>query len=135
MTVAYEFSTQIAENGTVILPSRYRGELPTGAQVRVILLTEEGNGQNGHRSVPLDEVPFDDEITLEELVERIKQMGPNPKKITPDGGNLAQKLANPLSEPDPDFDLEEWTRQWEAIEAEMKRSSREYEAQEWQELN
>ncbi|MFN8486304.1 MAG: type II toxin-antitoxin system Phd/YefM family antitoxin [Caldilineaceae bacterium] len=57
--------------------------------------------------------------SLEELVAEIRRMGPNPNNITPGSGRLAEKLAHPLTEIDPTFDLEEWTREWDRIEAEM----------------
>ncbi len=52
------------------------------------------------------------------LVERIKATSPNPAAIRPTTGSLAEELQNTVE--DPDFDLETWTRQWDAIEAEMK---------------
>ncbi len=52
------------------------------------------------------------------LVERIKATPPNPAAIHPATASLAQLLQN--APEDPDFNLESWTRQWDAIEAEMK---------------
>ncbi|MEW6402534.1 MAG: hypothetical protein AB1649_12095 [Chloroflexota bacterium] len=52
------------------------------------------------------------------MVERIKVTPPNPAAIRPATGSLAEALQN--APEDPDFDLETWTRQWAAIEAEMK---------------
>jgi prevent-host-death family protein len=52
------------------------------------------------------------------LVEWIKATPPNPAAIRPATGLLAEALQN--APKDPNFDLEIWTRQWEAIEAEMK---------------
>jgi prevent-host-death family protein len=52
------------------------------------------------------------------LVERIKATPPNPAAIHPATASLAELLQN--APEDPDFDLETWTRQWDAIEAEMK---------------
>ncbi len=52
------------------------------------------------------------------LTERIKATPPNPAAIRPAAGSLAEALQN--APEDPDFDLETWTRQWDAIEAEMK---------------
>ena len=52
------------------------------------------------------------------LVERIKATPPNPAAIHPATVSLAELLQN--APEDPDFDLETWTRQWDAIEAEMK---------------
>ena len=52
------------------------------------------------------------------LVERIKATPPNPAAIHPATASLAELLQN--APEDPDFDLETWMRQWDAIEAEMK---------------
>jgi prevent-host-death family protein len=52
------------------------------------------------------------------LVDRIKATPPNPNNIHPATASLADLLRN--APQDPDFDLETWTRQWDAIEAEMK---------------
>lgn len=52
------------------------------------------------------------------LVERIKATPPNPAAIRPAAGSLAEALQN--APEDPDFDLESWTQQWQAIEAEIK---------------
>ncbi len=52
------------------------------------------------------------------LVEQIKAEPPNPAAIRPATGSLAEALQN--APEDPDFDLETWTRQWAAVEAEMK---------------
>lgn len=51
-------------------------------------------------------------------VERIKATPPNPAAIHHATPSLAEALEN--APKDPDFDLETWTRQWTAIEAEMK---------------
>lgn len=143
MTIAYEFSTQLAENGTVTVPARYRDELPAGASVRVILLTEESNvkngqngqnGQNSHSEEANPDIDSDDMSALEELVARIQRMGLDPNNFTPASGDLAKHLQEISAMSDPDFNLEEWTRQWDEIEAEMKRNSLEHEAQEWKEF-
>ena len=52
------------------------------------------------------------------LVERIKATPPNPAAIHPATDSLAELLRD--APEDPNFDLETWTRQWNAIEAEMK---------------
>lgn len=56
------------------------------------------------------------------LVEAIKATPPNPAAIRPATGSLAEALQN--APEDPDFDLESWTEQWNAIEAEMKARDR-----------
>ena len=52
------------------------------------------------------------------LVECIKATPPSWAAIRPATGSLAEALQN--APEDPDFDLETWTRQWNALEAEMK---------------
>lgn len=60
--------------------------------------------------------------TLEEVVARIKATPPNPASIRPATGSLAEALQN--APDDPNFDLETWTQQWAAVEAEMKAITR-----------
>ena len=60
--------------------------------------------------------------SLEEVVARIKATPPNLANIRPATGSLAEALQN--APDDPDFDLETWTQQWAAIEAEMKAITR-----------
>ena len=127
--IAYEFSTQLTNAETVTIPHEYARKLQKGAPVRVILLVEE--------SVPTEEETDEappDLSSFEQIVAEIQRMGPNPNNITPAGGQLAEKLAHPLTEPDPEFDLEAWTREWDRVEAEMKAQSlahEEAERQEW----
>jgi prevent-host-death family protein len=56
------------------------------------------------------------------LVERIKVTPPNPAAVRSATGSLAEALHN--APEDPGFDLETWTRQWDAIEAEIRASDR-----------
>lgn len=61
--------------------------------------------------------------TPEEVVAKIKVLGPSdPRNIRPATGSLAQALRSIPS--DPDFDFEEWNRQWAEVEAEMKAITR-----------
>jgi hypothetical protein len=55
--------------------------------------------------------------TLEDVVADIKQLGPSCLVREPTA-SLAEQLAH--SPHDPDFNLEEWTREWAKIESEMK---------------
>jgi hypothetical protein len=58
--------------------------------------------------------------SLVELIARIQSKPSDPANIRP--GNmvlLAERLANPVTEPDPSFDPIVWDRQWAQIEAEM----------------
>lgn len=59
-----------------------------------------------------------DDPTPEEVVAQIKAIPPNPAAIRPATGSLAEALQN--APRDPDFDLDAWTKQWAAVEAEMK---------------
>jgi len=60
--------------------------------------------------------------SLEKLVARIKAMPPDPAMTRPGDGKLAEKL---MSAPDdPDFNLEEWNRNWAAVEQEMSAITR-----------
>lgn len=56
------------------------------------------------------------------LVAEIKATPPNPTAVRPATGSLAEALQN--APEDPDFDLESWTQQWDAIEAEIKAINR-----------
>lgn len=64
----------------------------------------------------------DDYPTPEEVVARIKATPPNSANIHPATESLAEALQN--APHDPDFDLETWTQQWAAVEAEMKAITR-----------
>ena len=61
-------------------------------------------------------------MSLEECVERIKAVPRNPASIRRAEPGLADVLRR---RPDPDepFDEAEWTREWQLIEAEIKRLS------------
>lgn len=52
------------------------------------------------------------------LAEWIEATPPNPAAIHPATASLADLLED--APEDPDFDLERWTQQWAAVEAEMK---------------
>ncbi len=67
---------------------------------------------------PVDPETIRNDPEMIALVEQIKAEPPNPATIRPATGSLAEALQN--APEDPDFDLETWTRQWDAIEAEMK---------------
>ncbi len=67
---------------------------------------------------PVDPETIRNDPEMIALVEQIKAEPPNPNNIHPATASLADLLQN--SPEDPDFDLETWTRQWDAIEAEMK---------------
>ena len=58
--------------------------------------------------------------TLEELVTKIKAMPPNPSAIHPAKESLLEYLTNLPDDPDPSFDAEEWDREWDKFEVELK---------------
>ena len=70
------------------------------------------------RLTPADIEAIRNDPELVALVERIKATPPNPAAIHPATASLAELLQD--APEDPDFDLESWTRQWAATEAEMK---------------
>jgi len=64
----------------------------------------------------------DDYPSLEEVVAKIRGTPSDPSNIHPATQSLAELLA--ASPEDPSFDLEEWNREWAAVEAEMKAITR-----------
>ena len=82
--------------------------------------TLQAEPSNGYR--PISE-PDDDFPTPEEVVAKIKALGPtDPRYIRPATGSLAEALRSIPH--DPDFDFATWERQWAEIEAEMKAITR-----------
>jgi predicted DNA-binding protein len=59
----------------------------------------------------------DDYPSLEEVVAKIRATPSDPSNIHPATQSLAELLA--ASPEDPSFDLEEWNREWAAVEAEV----------------
>lgn len=59
--------------------------------------------------------------TPEEVVAKIQSLPPNPNMIRPAVGSLSEYLTASIAAEDPNekFDLEEWNRNWDGIEAEM----------------
>ena len=59
-----------------------------------------------------------DDRTLEEVVADVKGQGPGSPNVRKPTASLAELLAN--SPRDPDFDLEEWQREWAKVEAKIE---------------
>jgi prevent-host-death family protein len=78
-------------------------------------LLEQATAQT---AAPVDPEAIRNDPEMIALVEWIKATPPNPNNIHPATASLADLLQN--APEDPDFDLETWTQQWDAIEAEMK---------------
>lgn len=126
----YEFSTQVRENGQLVLPMDVRKTVPTGSAVHVILHVAEKSQTVIHKGQPAIETwP-----TPEEVVERILQTPPNPNNISGSNALLVAALLNPVAEPDEPFDLHAWQAMWIRREAEMKAASLAHEATEWEEF-
>lgn len=116
---AYEFSTEVTKTGYVAIPTEYIDQIPQGTAIRVLILVDEAkaiekNGQNGL---------YDEIESLEALIAESKAAPSKPEHIHPASGKLAEHLAHPVTEPDPNFDPTEWDREWAAIEAKMKAAS------------
>jgi len=60
--------------------------------------------------------------TLEELVASIQSLPRDPNNIRPATGSLQELLEN--APEDPEFDLDEWQRQWDLFEQELKEIER-----------
>jgi hypothetical protein len=126
--VAYEFATTLLKNGHVVLPESYIKYIPVGSSLRVLVLLDE----LGVRSLPPSSthpeltaqeknLEPEKELALEQFVKQLKQTPINPAMIQP--GNmalLAERLANPLTAADPNFDPIEWERLSNEHEAKMK---------------
>jgi hypothetical protein len=116
---AFEFPTHLVEGAYLVIPQDYAQEIPEGSELRVILLVKEPalarvNGKTEARDADVEPG------SLVELIARIQSKPSDPANIRP--GNmvlLAERLANPVTEPDPSFDPIVWDRQWAQIEAEM----------------
>lgn len=59
-----------------------------------------------------------DELTPEDVIARILASRPKPQNIRPAVGSLSEALREGRT--DYAFDLDKWTKEWAAVEAEMK---------------
>ena len=66
---------------------------------------------------PLSEVEND--RTPQQIVADVQARPPDPAAVIKPEGSLLDALQNPTYENE-DFDLDEWTKQWSAIERQMK---------------
>ena len=127
--IAYEFFTQVAQDGRLVVPVDYRQKLPVGSSVRVVVLVDAAvppkpNGQDALKSFP----------TLEEVVKQIRATPPNPNNISGSNAQLAERLLHPVTEAEATFDLASWQAEWRQVEATMKADSLAHEASERAEL-
>ena len=99
---------------TVTLPDSLASQLQTKAETQQVSIVE----------LVIDlltqslEPKLEKTLTLEELVAEIKATPPDPANFHPARGSLAEALRN--APDDPEFDLERWNKEWEAVEIEMK---------------
>lgn len=124
---AYEFSTHVAPNGTVVIPKNYLKKIPTDGSVRVILLVEApGNGDYSKQNngIGQGETKSPEIMSLEEFVAHLQKLPIEQSSIIPESGLLAEHLAHSVSEPASDLVPEEWDRQWAQMEAEWKEVER-----------
>jgi hypothetical protein len=113
---AYEFSTSVTSDGKLVIPDTYVKGMPLGSSVRVIVLVNE-------KGLPIDneQEELEELLSLEEVIMEIKSSPQNPANIQPASGLLAEHLTNSPELPDPSFDVVKWNREWDKIEAKMKR--------------
>lgn len=123
--VAYEFSAQVTDNGTLIVPEQYRQNLRSRTPVRIILLVDD------QAVLQPDPLTLIQESSIEEVVARIQQVGANPANIIPASGLLGQHLSELLQESDPTFDLSQWQKEWDQIESAMEADELAHEQAEW----
>lgn len=120
-------TTGVIRNGRVVVAEPI--DLPDGSEVTI---SERVPRKDPH--APDDEAPSvpnhssggdpteDTYPTLLEVVAKIQATKPNPAQFRPPSGNLADLLWDAPN--DPKFNLEDWSRQWSAVEAEMKAVTR-----------
>lgn len=87
----------------------------------VVTPMEPINGQEGQRVLItiLDEEMEEDFLTLDEVVDEIRSLDPDPANVIQPTVSLSNLLADAASETP--IDSVAWNRQWAVIEGEMKR--------------
>lgn len=115
----YEFSAKVSD-GVLIIPQEYIAAMPLESDVRVILVVdEESHDGPNHSHRTLDS----DAQSLEALVAEIQKIPSKPENFTPAGDKLAELLAAPPIDPEPDFNADQWNKEWAVVEAKMKAGS------------
>lgn len=111
---------------TLSLPDVLAAKLQTKAQTQQRLAEEVAVELLDHALDAEPEPPDYVPPTLEEVVARIRATPPNPEMVRPPNGSLGEYLAASIAAEDPNepFDEAEWSRQWAAVEAEMKAMTR-----------
>lgn len=120
---------------TITLPDFLAAKLQTKAQIRrrpaeevAVELIDEALGVEPNEIEPFPlTLPLP--LSLNEVVARIKSLPPNPANQfdwEAKRKGLTEYLASSIAAKDPNekFDEEEWQRNWDAVEAEMKAVTR-----------
>lgn len=102
---------------TITLPEALEKRLAREARARDLSL-EDYALEILEGALPLATFP-----TLEQVVAKIKALPRNPDSIHLPTASLADTLRDTPT--DADFDLEQWSKEWEAVETEMERMTRE----------
>ena len=110
---AYKFTTTVTPDKRLIIPEPYIKDIPAGDTVQVIILIGEETSS--------EENKIPKASTLEEVINEIKSLPQNPASVQAASGLLAEHLMNSPEIPDPSFDVAQWNREWDEVEAEMKK--------------
>ena len=91
-----------------------------GKRVAAVLPIEDYDEYTAWREAQQEVIEFDwsEDRTIEDVVADIKRRGPGIPNFREATASLKELLEN--SPHDPDFNLEEWTREWAKVEAEME---------------
>lgn len=101
---------------TIILPEDLEKRLKREATAHDLSLEEYALGLLDNA---LEQI---ESPTLETVVANIKAIPPNPNSIRAATGSLAEALQSGPT--DLDFDLEQWSREWDSVESEMNQATR-----------
>jgi hypothetical protein len=88
-----------------------------GRRIAVLLPLAEYEAYQAWRQAGSIHLDWSEERTLEDVVADIKRLGPS-RAVRESTASLKDLLED--SPHNPDFNLEEWTRDWAKVEAEMK---------------
>jgi len=127
--VAYEYATTVQQNHPIMIPFQYTRNISDGSKVRILIIVEEEADLTSQQIGTIPEE--DDELSsLEDFMTELRKLPPTDHLLVPGDGRLAEYLANPVIEPDPDFDVDEWNLQWQTVEEQMKEEDKKYEQRE-----
>ncbi|HRW07956.1 MAG TPA: hypothetical protein P5121_22800 [Caldilineaceae bacterium] len=112
--IAFQFPTQVTNDGDLALPSKFRQSIPPGSTLQVVLLVDAPS-----QSTPVDTADDKETLSLADYVHRLQQRPLPQASVTAASGLLAEHLTHPSHASDPDFDEVEWNDQWDQLEAAM----------------